>query len=333
MLEEAFAAINNVALDANPADVADPSQPDGKRKDCSRARVVAAGAVEATCKALATHKSRRHFGVLESICRALATLLFSDPVAKLRATQLGAGEMILEMVELGTDDGVQKRKGPLKREPVKLERPELLAQALRALSTLVANVVEMQENGVRVQRRPVQAMVCEKGGIKVIMDLLKKFRENEAVQWQALACMANIMAQNTDRNKEEAERQGLIARCADALLLFKESKTIQAEGLRCLMNACNSSVQNEDRAVSKGALERAVVAMQTFPDVPEVNEMAARLVLCLVWTRMSNRAMAIRAGADTQLQIVKTKYLEQKERNNVADWAAAALSKIASSAA
>lgn len=166
VLEEAFAAINNIALDAGWDNCPDPRQPDGKRMDCSRARMVACGAVEAACKALKTHKSRRHFGVLESVCRALATLVYGDPAAKLKASDLGAAEMVLEIVDCGTDDGVQRSRGQAKREPLKIERTGLLAQALRTLATLVANVVEFNEKGKRVQKRPVQVIVCDKGGLK-----------------------------------------------------------------------------------------------------------------------------------------------------------------------
>lgn len=164
------------------------------------------------------------------------------------------------------------------------------------------------------------------------MDLLKKYPKDEGLQWQGIACMANLLSQNTDKNKIDAEQLGLIQAVTDALMAHKASKMVQAEGLRCLMNCCNSNIANEDRAAAHGAFNHAVAAMQMFPDVAEVNEMGARLILALVWSRMANRAMAVQAGADKQLQVVVSSFTPQKDQNKVADWATAALNKIATAA-
>lgn len=348
VMAEAYAAINNIALDAVPGDLPDPRQPELLRRETSRTRLAASGAVEQACKALKLHKEQRHFDVLESICRALATVVYGDPAAKVRAAELGAPAALLDIIEMATDDGVQKRRGQGKKKAVKLERPGLIAQALRALATLVANVLEKVEDGVRVVRRPVQVFCCEHGALKVVSDVMRSFKDSEDVQWEAFACMANLLAQSLDKYKVEAELLGVLRCCMDALLKFKASKVVQAEAMRCLMNACNSNVQNEDRAVAGGAIDRAVAAMQAHPTAPEVNEMACRLLLALVWSRMANRAMAIRAGADKQLQIVKDTFgggdggsgaggggaprAPAGTNAAIAEWASAALNKIASSA-
>lgn len=134
------------------------------------------------------------------------------------------------------------------------------------------------------------------------MKIMNEYKNDAAVQWQSLACMANLLAQNSDKYKLVAEEHGVIESSIAALVAFKESPMVQAEGCRCLMNACNTVLKNEDRAVARGAIEKAVIAMQTFPTIPEVNEMASRLILCLVWSRMVRPAFALPALATPRSQ-------------------------------
>lgn len=132
VLEEAFSAINNISLDA--ADVDENKQ--GRKS--SRSRAVDEKAVPIGVEMLKRHLKGHHFGVLESICRALATLLYNDLSSKELAVQKGAPDLLLQILREHS------------------ARPALLSQALRALATIVANT----------DRDRVQKVACDKGAIE-----------------------------------------------------------------------------------------------------------------------------------------------------------------------